>query len=64
MDTLAWHAWFVSQMFLDQLRALHWCSPETWLFVLLVALIWFVRLYLHYCSQWIYLQAIGVTVNK
>ncbi|XP_055490759.1 uncharacterized protein ofcc1 isoform X4 [Leucoraja erinacea] len=64
MDTLAWHAWFVSQMFVDQLRALHWCSPETWLFVLLVALIWFVRLYLHYCSQWIYLQAIGVTVNK
>ncbi|XP_078254554.1 uncharacterized protein ofcc1 [Rhinoraja longicauda] len=39
-------------------------ASETWLFVLLVALIWFVRLYLHYCSQWIYLQAIGVTVNK
>ncbi|XP_051879490.1 uncharacterized protein ofcc1 [Pristis pectinata] len=64
METLAWHARFVSQIFLDQLRASHWCSSKTWLFMLLVALIWFVRLYLHYCSQWIYLQAIGVTVNK
>ncbi|XP_069776944.1 uncharacterized protein ofcc1 isoform X2 [Narcine bancroftii] len=64
MNTLAWQVQFVSQMFLDQLRASHWCSSETWFFVLLVALIWFVRLYLHYFSQWIYLQAIGVTVYK
>nr|XP_046227443.1 uncharacterized protein ofcc1 isoform X2 [Scatophagus argus] len=30
----------------------------------LLALMWFVRLYLHYCSQWLYLQAIAVPVNK
>uniref|UniRef100_A0A3P8YWU4 Uncharacterized protein n=1 Tax=Esox lucius TaxID=8010 RepID=A0A3P8YWU4_ESOLU len=30
----------------------------------LLALIWFVRLYLHYCSQWLFLQAIAVPVNK
>ncbi|XP_062898899.1 uncharacterized protein ofcc1, partial [Mobula hypostoma] len=64
METLAWHARFVSQIFLDQLRASQWCSSETCLLLLLVALVWFVRLYLHHCSQWIYLQAIGVTVNK
>lgn len=34
------------------------------LIMLLFALMWFVRLYLHYCSQWLYLQAIGVPVNK
>ncbi|XP_067888787.1 uncharacterized protein ofcc1 [Heterodontus francisci] len=45
---------------------------ETWhnsirklgLIMLLVALIWFMRLYLHYCSQWLYLQAIGIPINK
>nr|XP_029518525.1 orofacial cleft 1 candidate gene 1 protein [Oncorhynchus nerka] len=30
----------------------------------LLALIWFARLYLHYCSQWLFLQAIAVPVNK
>uniref|UniRef100_A0A3Q2CDX2 Uncharacterized protein n=1 Tax=Cyprinodon variegatus TaxID=28743 RepID=A0A3Q2CDX2_CYPVA len=34
------------------------------LIILLLALMWFVRLYLHYCSQWLYLQAIAVPVNK
>ncbi|AWP20824.1 putative orofacial cleft 1 candidate 1 protein [Scophthalmus maximus] len=34
------------------------------LIMLLMALMWFVRLYLHYCSQWLYLQAIAVPVNK
>lgn len=34
------------------------------LIIPLLALMWFVRLYLHYCSQWLYLQAIAVPVNK
>ncbi|XP_039983470.1 uncharacterized protein ofcc1 [Xiphias gladius] len=34
------------------------------LIMLLMALMWFVRLYLHYCSQWLFLQAIAVPVNK
>ncbi|XP_054622147.1 uncharacterized protein ofcc1 isoform X3 [Dunckerocampus dactyliophorus] len=34
------------------------------LIMLLLTLMWFVRLYLHYCSQWLYLQAIAVPVNK
>uniref|UniRef100_A0A3Q3VXF9 Uncharacterized protein n=1 Tax=Mola mola TaxID=94237 RepID=A0A3Q3VXF9_MOLML len=34
------------------------------LIILLLALMWFVRLYLHYCSQWLYLQAVAVPVNK
>ncbi|KAF3703458.1 hypothetical protein EXN66_Car019146 [Channa argus] len=34
------------------------------LIMLLLALMWFVRLYLHYFSQWLYLQAIAVPVNK
>uniref|UniRef100_A0A8C6WMW9 Uncharacterized protein n=1 Tax=Neogobius melanostomus TaxID=47308 RepID=A0A8C6WMW9_9GOBI len=49
-----------------------WQQARSWrgfvrqpgLIMLLLALMWFVRLYLHYCSQWLYLQAIAVPVNK
>ncbi|XP_044033136.1 uncharacterized protein ofcc1 isoform X7 [Siniperca chuatsi] len=39
-------------------------AQQLGLIMLLLALMWFVRLYLHYCSQWLYLQAIAVPVNK
>ncbi|MGH0120111.1 UNVERIFIED_CONTAM: hypothetical protein FKN15_063332 [Acipenser sinensis] len=51
-------------MFLSELGLSQWRSQEFWLIMLLLALIWFVRLYLHYCSQWLFLQAISVPVNK
>ncbi|KAM9839675.1 uncharacterized protein ofcc1 [Aulostomus maculatus] len=40
------------------------CVQQLGLIMLLLALMWFVRLYLHYCSQWLFLQAIAVPVNK
>ncbi|XP_078396058.1 uncharacterized protein ofcc1 isoform X2 [Cetorhinus maximus] len=64
VKTLATHARFVGRMFLEGLGVSQWCPSEAWLIMLLVALNWFVCLYLHYCSQWLYLQAIGVPVNK
>uniref|UniRef100_A0A3P8RR15 Orofacial cleft 1 candidate gene 1 protein n=1 Tax=Amphiprion percula TaxID=161767 RepID=A0A3P8RR15_AMPPE len=42
----------------------HGSVQQLGLIMLLLALMWFVRLYLHYCSQWLYLQAIAVPVNK
>ncbi|XP_074841564.1 uncharacterized protein LOC142008281 [Carettochelys insculpta] len=39
-------------------------SRDFWFIVLLVLLLWFVRLYLHYCSQWLFLQVISVPVTK
>uniref|UniRef100_A0A3P8VJT8 Orofacial cleft 1 candidate gene 1 protein n=1 Tax=Cynoglossus semilaevis TaxID=244447 RepID=A0A3P8VJT8_CYNSE len=50
----------------QQQRRISWrCSVrQLSLIMLLMALMWFVRLYLHYCSQWLYLQAIAVPVNK
>ncbi|XP_070784660.1 uncharacterized protein ofcc1 [Enoplosus armatus] len=42
----------------------HGSIRQLGLIMLLLALMWFVRLYLHYCSQWLYLQAIAVPVNK
>lgn len=40
------------------------CVRQLGLIIPLLALMWFVRLYLHYYSQWLYLQAIAVPVNK
>lgn len=40
------------------------CVQRLGLIIPLLALMWFVRLYLHYWSQWLYLQAIAVPVNK
>uniref|UniRef100_A0A3B3VG63 Uncharacterized LOC106950336 n=1 Tax=Poecilia latipinna TaxID=48699 RepID=A0A3B3VG63_9TELE len=45
-------------------RRWHDSVRQLGLIILLLALMWFVRLYLHYCSQWLYLQAIAVPVNK
>ncbi|KAM4544136.1 uncharacterized protein ofcc1 [Fundulus diaphanus] len=45
-------------------RRWHDSVQQLGLIILLLALMWFVRLYLHYCSQWLYLQAIAVPVNK
>ncbi|KAM4718248.1 uncharacterized protein ofcc1 [Anableps anableps] len=45
-------------------RRWHDSIQQLGLIIVLLALMWFVRLYLHYCSQWLYLQAIAVPVNK
>nr|XP_013817645.1 PREDICTED: orofacial cleft 1 candidate gene 1 protein [Apteryx mantelli mantelli] len=48
----------------SELGTTHWHSWDFWLVVLLVVLLWFVRLYLHYCSQWLFLQTISIPVTK
>ncbi|KAJ8413210.1 hypothetical protein AAFF_G00092060 [Aldrovandia affinis] len=58
------HTHLALRMFLSELGLSQWRSPEFCFIMLLLALIWFVRLYLHYGSQWLFLQAIAVPVNK
>ncbi|XP_076017177.1 uncharacterized protein ofcc1 [Genypterus blacodes] len=48
----------------QQRSSWHSSVQQLGLIMLLLALMWFVRLYLHYCSQWLYLQAMAVPVNK
>ncbi|XP_067424497.1 uncharacterized protein [Emydura macquarii macquarii] len=48
----------------SELGLAQWHSWDFWFIMLLVVLLWFVRLYLHYCSQWLFLQAISVPVTK
>ncbi|XP_077125959.1 uncharacterized protein LOC143782428 isoform X1 [Ranitomeya variabilis] len=39
-----------------------WRSHDFWSIMLMMALMWFIRLYLHYCTQWLFLQAISIPV--
>ncbi|XP_075682768.1 uncharacterized protein LOC142651667 isoform X2 [Rhinoderma darwinii] len=39
-----------------------WRSRDFWSIMFMMALMWFIRLYLHYCSQWLFLQAISIPV--
>ncbi|XP_075775939.1 uncharacterized protein LOC102458814 [Pelodiscus sinensis] len=48
----------------SELGLAQWRSWNFWFIMLLIVLLWFVRLYLHYCSQWLFLQAISVPVTK
>ncbi|XP_060046770.1 uncharacterized protein LOC103114577 [Erinaceus europaeus] len=47
-----------------ELQLSQWRSQGFWYSLLLVAAIWFLRLYLHYLGQWLFLWAISVPVTK
>ncbi|XP_058687092.1 uncharacterized protein LOC131575522 [Poecile atricapillus] len=55
---------FVVYTAFSELGATRWCSRDFWLLALLVVLLWFLRLYLHYLSQWLFLWTISVPVAK
>ncbi|XP_040441688.1 uncharacterized protein LOC121084375 [Falco naumanni] len=58
------HFHFMVYAAFSELGSTRWCSRDVWLLLLLVVLLWFVRLYLHYLSQWLFLQTISVPVTK
>ncbi|KAE8597890.1 hypothetical protein XENTR_v10016639 [Xenopus tropicalis] len=41
-----------------------WRSHDFWSIILLMCLMWFIRLYLHYGSQWLFLHVISIPVIK
>ncbi|XP_074941812.1 uncharacterized protein LOC142053695 [Phalacrocorax aristotelis] len=58
------HFHFAVHAAFSELGATRWRSRDFWLLMLLVVLLWFVRLYLHYLSQWLFLQMISIPVTK
>ncbi|XP_058592112.1 uncharacterized protein LOC131515363 [Neofelis nebulosa] len=48
----------------SELQFAEWRSQGFWYIILLMASLWFLRLYLHYLSQWLFLQAISIPVAK
>ncbi|XP_074058207.1 uncharacterized protein LOC141499328 [Macrotis lagotis] len=56
--------YFLQVVILTELQVAQWQTQRFWCIILLLAFIWFVRLYIHYCSQWLFLQVISVPVTK
>ncbi|XP_006730036.2 orofacial cleft 1 candidate gene 1 protein [Leptonychotes weddellii] len=57
------HLHFVRVSVSSELQLAQWRSQGFWYIILLMASLWFLSLYLHYLSQWLFLQAIS-TVTK
>ena len=55
---------YVARMLLSEMGLAQWRSREFWGMLIMFILTFFVRLYLHYCVQWIFLQALEVPINQ
>uniref|UniRef100_A0A673UDY2 Orofacial cleft 1 candidate gene 1 protein n=1 Tax=Suricata suricatta TaxID=37032 RepID=A0A673UDY2_SURSU len=58
------HLHFGLMMLFSELQLAEWRSQSFWYIILLIASLWFLRFYLHYLSQWLFLQAISTPVTK
>ncbi|XP_026570832.1 orofacial cleft 1 candidate gene 1 protein [Pseudonaja textilis] len=61
---LAKHFYFGAYDAFFELGRGQWYSWDFWTSVLLISFLWFIRLYLHYFSQWILLHVFAVPVTK
>lgn len=43
-------------MFLSECGWAQWRTNAFWFGILIAIVLWFVRLYVHYCGQWLFLQ--------
>ncbi|KAM4834961.1 uncharacterized protein RHO17_023532 [Thomomys bottae] len=58
------HLQFALMTLYAELELAQWQSQSFWYIILLMASLWFLRLYLHYLGQWLFLQAISTPVTK
>ena len=58
------HLHLVRVSVFSALQLAEWRSQGFWYIILLMASLWFLWLYLHYLSQWLFLQAISTPVTK
>ncbi|XP_051050346.1 uncharacterized protein LOC127229305, partial [Phodopus roborovskii] len=61
---LAKHLHFASVSLFSELELAQWQSQGFWYLLLLMACLWFLRLYLHYLGQWLFLWALSTPVTK
>ncbi|XP_068092986.1 uncharacterized protein [Hyperolius riggenbachi] len=59
---IAKHTTLIIWAVFSELDMGQWRSHDFWTVMLMMTLMWFMRLYLHYCSQWLFLQAISIPV--
>ncbi|XP_012295703.2 uncharacterized protein LOC105708689 [Aotus nancymaae] len=58
------HLYFVLVSVSSELQLSQWQSQGFWYIILLMVSLWFLRLYLHYLGQWLFLQAISAPVTR
>ncbi|ELW71748.1 hypothetical protein TREES_T100000135 [Tupaia chinensis] len=58
------HLHFVLVSLSSELWLAQWSTQGFWYIILLMAALWFLRLYLHYLGQWLFLRAISTPVTK
>lgn len=61
---VAKHLHFTWVSLFSELELAEWQSQGFWYLLLLMASLWFLRLYLHYLGQWLFLWALSTPVTK
>ncbi|XP_055451071.1 uncharacterized protein LOC129667446, partial [Psammomys obesus] len=61
---LSKHLHFALVSLFSELELARWQSQGFWYILLLMASLWFLRLYLHYLGQWLFLWALSTPVTK
>ena len=55
---------YVGRQFFAELGISQWRSLEFWATLLILLLMWWVRMYLHYLGQYAFLRIINIPVNR
>nr|ACG75918.1 ojoplano variant B [Mus musculus] len=61
---LSKHLHFTLMALFSELELAQWQSQSFWYILLMMASLWFVRLYLHYLGQWLFLWVLSTPVTK
>ena len=55
---------YVGRQFLAELGLSQWRSREFWGMLLMFIIVFFIRTFMHYIGQWLFLSAINIPINK
>ncbi|XP_064652604.1 uncharacterized protein LOC135503146 [Lineus longissimus] len=55
---------YMSRQLMSELGLSQWRSREFWAMLLMLIVVFFVRMYMHYIGQWLFLQAKSIPINK
>ncbi|GAB1298102.1 Ojoplano variant A [Apodemus speciosus] len=61
---LSKHLHFALMSLFSELELAQWQSQSFWYILLMIASVWFLRLYLHYLGQWLFLRVLSTPVTK
>lgn len=54
---------YVGRQFLSELGIAQWRGREFWGMMFMLTFVFFLRIYVHYMGQWLYLNAISIPIN-